>query len=261
MLGQSQDIQISKEGIKISYQRLIADSAAGYILAGFFVFEYVSGSLPITPVAEITVEVRVFLLTVVFVLATPIGLAVNAMSWLFLGWLVIFVEALILWSSASGNKMLNFLVHIPIFFPTDTTISYDNSKSFVGIESKKFLGRIELVARLDNVLNVFHAYIPESIGYLAGLEILFRNIAFLAPFLVIFLVYRDNIPLSSSVLSVVVVLICVISVLFSGAIAYYRATRIVTATHAICLGQGRLLANSIRGNIECIEDCLISASK
>src|SRR5213075_4450 len=77
---------ITKDGIQIPYRRFLADSAAGFLivliaclsyywpLGGFAAWHgHASLSMP--------TEVRILIFVLLFVLATPLGFAVNAASW------------------------------------------------------------------------------------------------------------------------------------------------------------------------------------
>jgi hypothetical protein len=65
------NVSFGKDSIQLPYRRFLADSAAGFVAVGVFVFSYyASGSRHLgTPT-----EVKVFLLFILFLLATPIVL-------------------------------------------------------------------------------------------------------------------------------------------------------------------------------------------
>jgi hypothetical protein len=95
--------EISKEGIKLSYSRFLADTASGlaFILLGVAAYylpllgkslqDYLaSGNMTLKMGSEVKVLAAVSL----FFLATPIGLLVNATGWFLLGPLQIMLEKL-----------------------------------------------------------------------------------------------------------------------------------------------------------------------
>src|SRR5262245_59682435 len=88
------DIEISKEGIKISYLRYLADSASCFIIILAILMAYYAGTdVPgFGKLREIFVthpgsEVKIAFLVLAFFVATPIGLVLNAIGWFLFGWL------------------------------------------------------------------------------------------------------------------------------------------------------------------------------
>ncbi|HEC36250.1 MAG TPA: hypothetical protein ENI39_06930 [Anaerolineae bacterium] len=83
----NESIEISKEGIKFSYKRFLSDSAPGYILILLTIWAYYS-NYPIFGMQlrnllppPVLTEVKLFILLLLFLLAMPIGLTVNVLSW------------------------------------------------------------------------------------------------------------------------------------------------------------------------------------
>jgi hypothetical protein len=88
-----QDIELSREGIRISYLRLLSDSSAGFIailfLSTSYYFPVFGVELKRITDVQLSTQAKVFLAVSLALLASPLGLAINASSWLFLGWLQI----------------------------------------------------------------------------------------------------------------------------------------------------------------------------
>src|ERR1044071_2886259 len=75
-------IEASSGGLKLSYLRFISDSAPGFVLLLLMTFAWGDGAIP--SYLE-TSESRVLAAAILFMLATPVGLAVNAVSYFLLG--------------------------------------------------------------------------------------------------------------------------------------------------------------------------------
>jgi hypothetical protein len=86
-------IELSKDGMKISYRRYLSDSAPGFILlllVAFAHYRHVSifGLRTFEPMpTAIGTEVKLAILFLLFLLATPLGLVINVVSWVTLEWL------------------------------------------------------------------------------------------------------------------------------------------------------------------------------
>jgi hypothetical protein len=82
-------VEFGKDSIQLPYRRFLADSAAGLVaIAAVVLTYYVFGSHRLGA----PTEVKIFLLFVLFLLATPIGFAANAISWIILGNAIALVE-------------------------------------------------------------------------------------------------------------------------------------------------------------------------
>lgn len=97
----AEQFSISKDSIQIPYSRFLADSAAGLmgIVAAIAVaYLPIVSSKPLrvlilaTPHPGVGSEVKVFVLIALFLLATPLGFAVNAVSWLTLSQVIARIE-------------------------------------------------------------------------------------------------------------------------------------------------------------------------
>src|SRR5713101_2292449 len=128
----SQNIEFSKEGIKFSYRRFLCDGAAGYLVMLFFLFAYyypIFGQ-PLQYFAPsrspIPQEAKVFLLLIAFLLSTPLGLAINAASWFFLGWCIKRLEK---WWFSEGRWIKQWVIA-----NTKIEQGFPDSLEFFGID-------------------------------------------------------------------------------------------------------------------------------
>ena len=80
----SPNIELSKSGIKFSYNRFLADSAAGFLLILIVVLVFYTTAFK-SPIKGNSKEVTIFIFLFLFLLSTPIGLSFNAFTWAFLG--------------------------------------------------------------------------------------------------------------------------------------------------------------------------------
>jgi hypothetical protein len=76
-MSESTNIELSKDGIKFPYRRYLSDSAAGFMLL-LLVTLTNHNLLELVPSDD---EVKVFIFLLLFLLATPLGLLINALGW------------------------------------------------------------------------------------------------------------------------------------------------------------------------------------
>jgi hypothetical protein len=89
----SKDLELTQHGVRLSYLRFLSDSAPGFVLLLVFASVY-SLRLPVpffgtswlsVYSTQVSNQVRIFILILLFLLATPVGLALNALGWFVLG--------------------------------------------------------------------------------------------------------------------------------------------------------------------------------
>jgi hypothetical protein len=83
----SDTIELSKDGIKLPYRRYLSDSTPGFILILLSIGAYYNNKLDFLtdflPKSALP-EVKLFVLLLLFLLATPVGVIINATGWLIL---------------------------------------------------------------------------------------------------------------------------------------------------------------------------------
>ena len=71
-------IELKREGIKIAYRRFLSDSAAGFIVILLLLYALRSS---IASIANCCEMMQLFLYFLLFLISTPLGLAINAVSY------------------------------------------------------------------------------------------------------------------------------------------------------------------------------------
>ena len=169
-------IEISKQGIKFSYIRFLADSASGYILLLLLIIisysqDYlilgfkVSEILNLGTFREISKEIQILVLFLLFLLSTPLGLAMNALSYFCLAWFQNFLSA----------KLIdcNFI----IMHNTKNHTQSDEWKNFFGLSSKNWY---EQSVVIENLIEMYYPDIMETLSHVEGLKTLCRNVALIS---------------------------------------------------------------------------------
>ena len=127
-MGQS--FEVTREGVKLSYLRFLSDSAAGYILLLLFGVAY-RECLPLPIVgyswlslvpSQMSTELKVLLLMISFLMATPLGLGLNGISWFLLGPFPVWM--LELWGLQPAKRLSKALFLIPSLLIAGTRRSY-----------------------------------------------------------------------------------------------------------------------------------------
>jgi hypothetical protein len=165
------NIEIGKEGVRVSYLRLLSDSVSGFIVIVFGLTSYYfpTFGLPLQDFfgssLPISTEFKIFFVVALFVSASPLGLAINAISWFLLGWL----------DSISQKRLWKyrqtFLLR-PIFVR-----EMEFSDAFFGINKSEDWFR--KTAIIKQILEIYKPEVLDGLAYLRGLSILFRNLSFL----------------------------------------------------------------------------------
>lgn len=226
----NRDIEFSQEGIKISYRRFLSDSAAGYIV---ILIAILSFNVPIfgehRQISSYIIfdpNTKIFLFILIFLLATPLGLAINSSSWMFLGRLRI-VSTEILWyeKSESQTKSIKnlFLSFFDIFIHnTKKSLLFKETKPFYGFKKESFLDHYRLI---EDTLSIHHPDIKESITSSQGLFILFRNIAFLLiiyfGYVFIYFIKVGNLPISFENIIILIIFFIFIIINYLESMIYY----------------------------------------
>src|SRR6185295_10625620 len=119
----SQSFELTKEGIKLSYLRFLSDSAGGFVLLVLLGLAYSRG-LPLPLLGDswldmipkepkelstgFRTEFRVFFLVLTFLIATPLGLMLNGISFFLLGTLS--ARFVSFWEQRGQSSWLSFLI-------------------------------------------------------------------------------------------------------------------------------------------------------
>lgn len=168
-----QSIELSREGIKLSYLRFLSDSAAGQIviLVGILAYYYPIFGTPLkhSLVSEMSTEVRILVLVMLFLLSTPLGLAINALSWFLLSPVQLRLQAFWFRGGLLFNKKL--------FKNLEDEFRSEQSKAYFKLSEHNWYARSQLVKQS---LHTFLPSIPNSLDHIRGMRTLFRNISFLS---------------------------------------------------------------------------------
>ncbi|RWX44842.1 hypothetical protein H206_01274 [Candidatus Electrothrix aarhusensis] len=174
------EIQISKDGLKLSYQRYMADSAAGFVVILGAVFAISKGiPLPLfghslEGIIRLSSQAQLFVCLISFLLATPIGLFVNALSWFLIGWSRIYLFKL--WFRLP-EKWYNPL------FPTRIAFHYDKLSEFFKINDQFDINQksiYEISALYGKYINLFFQDSIKIEEHVTGLARFVRNLACLS---------------------------------------------------------------------------------
>jgi hypothetical protein len=208
----SEQIELSNKGIKFSYHRFIADSSAGMILillVLFFDKKYQLGILN----SFKEQEVKMFIVVLLFFLATPIGLSINAMSWSTVGPLVDLCEEFFFTKLQLGEEYLLYnLLKIDLGLK-------ENNLRYYSSMFKSMIRHMELETSFE-------------LGHIEGIKKFFRNLSFIFFTLSILLFYSSKISIYHFVLLVITAYVFAFA---SGAIQYFEYATIMREIYIISL--------------------------
>ncbi|MFZ5821820.1 MAG: hypothetical protein ACOYYJ_18140 [Chloroflexota bacterium] len=163
------DIAISKDSVKLSYRRYLSDSSAGFIFLLSLIwifykdFEGIAKALPS--------EVLVFTGLMLFLLATPIGIFINVISWFFLEGRQEVLERRIV----SGKLKIPARLTPTLDFLQDEYL-FAETKSAFGLNEKNLRSTYE---KLRTHLEIKYPSIVAAVEPVRGFTIFLRNIVFL----------------------------------------------------------------------------------
>lgn len=240
-MSTNDNIELTKDGVKLPYQRFLSDSAPGYILilVVFLTFyghaSFLGFNLPSDFVKTIPVEIQVYLGIIAFLLATPLGLMVNVFSWVSFEWVLKKIEQVFV------------LIKLP-FHEFKNEYSFFVAKEHYKINYKNWPQKIR---RLETLLTKHQAgWVVESIGPLRGISIFLRNIAFFG-LLMIFdglLVSKNHDELWLGLLILIVFLLASATTFFyfHVQILYWAYEEKISITKHYLFGYGSLINASSR---------------
>jgi len=181
------DIEISKGGIKLSYLRFLSDSATGFTTILILYFHPLFRNYDIfllNYTLEITGPEKYFLLILLVLLSTPLGLIINAFSWASLGWLNIRLEAncfdyfkkkcddtKIIKDTSLNSQLYHFFIT-----STLEKYSFDECMNFYDIQKENWYSKSCL---MKETLNIYYPKVLVPLEHVEGIINLVRSIALL----------------------------------------------------------------------------------
>lgn len=216
-------LEVSSSGIRFSYHRFLSDIAAGVFTLLLLIYVgYVDVALP-PMVAEfkktlweasLPPQVRVFVLVLAALAAVPIGLTLNGVGFIVLGW----VQPLgVRWSFRFGwpgdtTRQLCRRELVTKFFALDESVVYRRAKLVEGL--------------LD-------ARAPETISdtrHVNGLKTLLRSVALLALAAIVLSLFAGQL-----IPALFLAFCFVVMLLFTGLIEYYQCMSILFRAMALTI--------------------------
>lgn len=232
----NKDLEISKDGIKLSYSRFLSDISAGLIILIASIAYY----YPL--ISKIPTNLQIFVFVLLFLLSMPLGLAVNTISWIILGSLAYKFE--VFWF----NKNWFFIKNSKILF------EFDICKEFFNLNKDNW---IFITRRFEIILIICYPDHIERFDYIEGIKIFFRNAGFLSFIFIIFLVPDGKMS--------VLILLSVILLIISSIMSFYRYLAILNYAYILCLkfnhnkeNKIKCDINKMKGDINKIIDHLLS---
>jgi len=183
----NKDIEISKGGIKISYLRFLSDSATGFTTILILYFHPLFRKYDIfllNYTLEITGPEKYFLLILLVLLSTPLGLIINAFSWASLGWLNIRLEAScfeyfkkkIDGDEISNNKSLYSKFYYFFIESTLEKYSFAECMKFYKLDKENWYNKSCLI---KETLSIYYPRMLVPLEHVEGIINLVRSVALL----------------------------------------------------------------------------------
>jgi hypothetical protein len=178
-------IEISRSGIKFSYLRFISDSTPGYVIVILLFIAYSHNApLPLigcswlSPVNEVSTEARVFVFLLLFIVATPLGLLLNALGWFFFGFITTNAVELCdryrwLFKFSGTNRS---------FCPTGNNDHFNMGS----IENDRIGDLYPRSEFLHKFLRIYAPRAVEGMDHVRGLNVLFRSLALISLLLALY---------------------------------------------------------------------------
>ena len=232
----SKDISLDARGIKFSYSRFIADTAAGYVLLLLALVWYytLQDRLELAGMFSPGPEVKAFVGLMLFLLATPIGLAFNAITYF-------------LFDRRVSHLQRHFYEVEYAVVNTKSTHGFMGITEFFGIHG---IDEWRMAANFfEKFLGYYKPSLVQPYFFLESLGIFFRNMVLLVPMSVLtvglcWLTTRDWVVgtwfLVIAVCSMMVVSgLLVVAALYSAAgVIFYYHTTLLSRTWVLCVSMG-----------------------
>lgn len=234
----SQTIEVSKEGIKLSYLRFISDSTPGYIVLFLLGSAYYNKvPLPIVGDAWLALippsvggEVKILILVMAFLLATAIGLTLNAFGWFTLGFLQIRLVGL--WKVIPA---------VLIVTPTRRAMCHADVANFIDEKTIPFQCLLNLYERsqyFEQLLTTGFPIASEQLEHVGGLKRLVRSVSLISIGVAAYLLSSGkNLTAGYVFIGVAIALI-----LFCSLIEYYQCLFIHFIAFTACSKNGKRTA-------------------
>lgn len=180
-------IEINNKGIKLSYRRFISDTAIGLSLIAIVIFIVSDSWQNFNILKDATTSDKVFIYTLIFMLATPLGLLVNISSWILFGFFQYYLSKDIILKCDNMSPIGNF-----IFYSTNNRYRISEMKKFYKLDKDNFY---RIVKKIETFLDMF---MKDSISYkenLIGMRIFYRNVSFIL-LIVSFVMFFKNYNIS-----------------------------------------------------------------
>jgi len=184
--NKAEQFELNKSGIRISYLRFLSDSASGYIAILIFLFLYYYKicniyvldicsnmfqiSVSHTDIILFSEEVEIFVLILLFLLATPLGLFINASGWVLLGKLQIESE--------------KFWIEKDFFLikSTKEKFLFNNSKKYFKINKNNFYYKSKFI---EEKIRIYYPNLLRYLDHVEGVKNFIRTIILLLFFVFI----------------------------------------------------------------------------
>jgi len=234
MANESQDIEFTKGGIKFSYLRFLSDSAPGYFAIFILIYLYYFGicGVPIKEIlyhhnilfiqsGNIPNEIILFVLFLLFLLATPLGLIINATSWVFLGWLQIRSEEFWVETIESENHTLNKIINLPHIILIESTKNkflFEECREFYNLNKMNWYFKSKL---FEELLRIYYPDVLKSQDHVDGVRNLLRNIIFLVLLFIFIHLLLVEIGIIINILLISLIILIILIGILSSVSFYY----------------------------------------
>ncbi|CAK8723262.1 hypothetical protein GCAAIG_12995 [Candidatus Electronema halotolerans] len=233
------EIQISKDGLRLSYQRYLADSAAGFLVILIVLLALNKGvPLPflghsLESLTTLSKDTKVFVFLITFLLATPLGLTINGLSWFFLGWCKLY--SIDIWLK-SPEKYFN------PFFPTKKSFRYKKLVTFF-FNNNQLSGKIyEVSEQYQDYLSIFFKD-RIRLEHVTGLSQFARNVSFISVCYVFIIFYKlswcpETTLVTSHHFILLGILIAILAAILYSLLESFRCLKILSTIHLLCIARG-----------------------
>jgi hypothetical protein len=173
--------------------------------------------------------VKILVIVLLVLLSSPLGLAINAMSWFFLAWLQVGLQRFWFKKWRLFGKRRVLFKHFRTEFQTDLTIRY------FSLSHRNWYVRSQLVKQ---TLLIYQPSLLNTLEHIKGIRALFRNLAFLAlVFFLLSLVLRWE-YLNTRIVFILAALsipLFIITIVVSSALGFFYTSQVFYRAYILCL--------------------------